>query len=1146
MPTRPDHLLRCVRRAASRLSPEPADSALLGRFLTGRDQAAFAALVARHGPMVLRVCQRVLGNRHDAEDAFQATFLVLARKAASVRPAGALAAWLHGVAYRVALGARAGARRRTREGPPPDLALSDRRPDPLAELTAREALRILEEEVQRLPQAYRLPLVLCCLHGVSQEEAARQLGWTPGSVRGRLERGRRLLHRRLAGRGLELAAALALVEVSRTMADGPAGSLVASTVGAAVAFASAGGAGARVIAAEVVSLAEGALKPTALGPMKYGLVLLLIAGAVSIGLAARATQAPAEEPPQARPATDPGQAAAAVEQAGPPNQKDQARTDRYGDPLPEGAVARLGTVRFRHPDWVRGLAFTPDGKTLASACSDGTVRLWDPTTGRERRCFRVERNPVPGRGEAAVLGVVISPDGKELMALENFGTAYVWDLVTGRELHSLKGSSGFGLALSPDGKTLVVGRGGDTAQRQLTLWDLAAGKPVRELGAATRPTAALALSPDGKLLATGDSAPVGEFRPGVDSGASAVRLWDAVAGRKLHEMEGHTGGVTAVAFSPDGRALVSASHDATLRFWDLPTGKPVRTVPVADETTPRGPPDDNVRGVHYGGVLAVAYSPDGRLLASGSEDGTVRLWDAAAGRELHALRGHGREVASVAFSPDGKVLASGSLDNTIRLWDPANGKPLQTWEGQDGPVTNLAVSPDGRLAAAAGSDRTIRLWSLTTGRRLHVLRGHTGSRYYQVAFTPDGSAVVSGSADRTARVWDAATGREVGRLADRPGYVVYVAPLAGRNTLLTAGPGRALRVWDWASGQELRQIAGAGGSRGLQTSSDGSIVAASDDKAAYLLDPATGKELRRFEAPSPYIALSPDGRTLAVHGFKEKQIHFRSVATGEEVATPIDYDWGPWYAGVARYVFSPDGRLLARVGDYRTIVLWEVLTGKVRRQFRGHQARIMPLAFAPDGKTLLSGSDDTTVLVWDVARRQEQRPGRLSDAELQGAWQALADEDAEKADRAVFTLAATAAQSVPFLERHLRPARVAGPERLARLIADLDSDEFAVRERATRELAGLGEQAEPVLREALKKSPSPEVRRRMQDLLGRLRGVPPAPDLLRSLRAVEVFEHVGTPQARELLAALARGAPEARLTQEAKASLERLARRRSP
>src|SRR5215469_9881385 len=240
MTARADRLLRQVCRLTSRAAPE--DAALLGRFVATRDPAAFEALVARHGPMVLRACRRVLGNEADAEDAFQATFLVLARKAGSVRPAGALAAWLHGVACCIALGARtAAARHQLREAAAPDLDPPDPRPDPLSALTAREALIALDEEVRRLPMGYRLPVVLCCLEGLSQEEAARRLGWSAGSVKGRLERGRKRLHERLARRGLALGAALALAEACRgTSPTAPPVSLSAPTAQAAT-LAAAGG-----------------------------------------------------------------------------------------------------------------------------------------------------------------------------------------------------------------------------------------------------------------------------------------------------------------------------------------------------------------------------------------------------------------------------------------------------------------------------------------------------------------------------------------------------------------------------------------------------------------------------------------------------------------------------------------------------------------------------------------------------------------------------------------------------------------------------------------------------------------------------------------------------------------------------------------
>jgi RNA polymerase sigma factor (sigma-70 family) len=275
-------LLHYLRRQAAPPCAD-ADAALLGRFERLRDEHAFADLVARHGPMVLNVCRRVLGDAHDAEDAFQATFLVLARKAGSLGRPGALAGWLYGVASRVALKARS-ARTRRRDGtglegaPEPP----DPRPDPLAELTARDLLHILEEEVQRLPGAYRLPIILCCLEGLSQEDAARQLGWTAGAVKGRLERGRKRLHERLARRGLALPAALTVVEVSRgTAMAGRWLSLLQETVKAATLLGAGQPApgGSRAAAA----LAEEVLRAMLLTKAKVGAAVLVALCVVACG-----------------------------------------------------------------------------------------------------------------------------------------------------------------------------------------------------------------------------------------------------------------------------------------------------------------------------------------------------------------------------------------------------------------------------------------------------------------------------------------------------------------------------------------------------------------------------------------------------------------------------------------------------------------------------------------------------------------------------------------------------------------------------------------------------------------------------------------------------------------------------------------------
>lgn len=324
MAARPEALLRYIRRIVVR--PEAgadADAGLLGRFVAEGDEEAFAALVERHGPLVLQVCWRVLGNLEDAEDAFQATFLVLARKAAAVQPPQALPAWLHGVARHAALKVRAARARHGRHARPLAAPAADPRPGPLAELSAQELLAIVDEEVRRLPEVYRLPVILCCLQGRSLEEAARQLGWTTGSLKGRLERGRARLHARLLRRGLTLSAALAAAEVSRGAASAVvAAELVAGTARAAVLFASrraaAGG-----VSQTAVALAGEVLRGMALARMKLPAALLLAVCLLATGLLAR--QAMDSTPPQA----EPGRARAedrAAERNGrnpaPPNEQD--------------------------------------------------------------------------------------------------------------------------------------------------------------------------------------------------------------------------------------------------------------------------------------------------------------------------------------------------------------------------------------------------------------------------------------------------------------------------------------------------------------------------------------------------------------------------------------------------------------------------------------------------------------------------------------------------------------------------------------------------------------------------------------------------------------------------------------------------------
>jgi RNA polymerase sigma factor (sigma-70 family) len=1125
MPTHADRLLRCVRRIASQAGPESDDSGLLTRFLTDRDSAAFEALVARHGPMVLRVCQRVLGNRHDAEDAFQATFLVLARKAASVCPPGALAAWLHGVACRVALGARAAARRWLGEGLAPDLAPPDPRPDPLTELTAREALRILEEEVQHLPESYRLPVVLCCLHGVSQEEAARQLGWTPGSVKGRLERGRQRLHRRLVTRGLGLGAALALVELSRGTATGLTGTLAEATAKAALAFTARGPAGADFASGKVVALAHAGLRHVGLARAKLGVLLLAVA-AVTAGLAVSVPRGPAgESPEKPRRAVESGQAAQDAQLSKSSSDKAQARTDRYGDPLPEGAVSRLGTVRFRLSGWGESVLFTPDGQRLISGDGGGGPRLWEVSTGRPLGQFSLPGNQRLGP-------IALSPGGRTLAAGGRDGAIHLFDLRTGKTVQRLVGppEEASALAFSPDGKLLASGRDFDLPRKQgqdnpIQLWDVATGKELRRLIGHKDRVLSIAFSPDGKTLASG-----------AQRYDATLRLWDVVTGNEVFALKGHGGELQSVAFSPDGKTVATGSMDKTIHLWDPATGKEKRRL-----------------SGHQGDVMAVTFSPDGRVLASGGFDRTLRLWDPARGKQLRQVEldeaGNARTFtssskyrinrgfAAVAFSPDGKTLAAAGRDHTLRLFDAATGNEVRPIQGQFDAVDAVAFTPDGGRVWTVGGDRNLRAWEPTAAKEVRALATSAGLPLC-VAFSADGRLAATGCEDKAARVWDLATGREVQRLAT-PDVIGALAFAPDGRTLATANRWQRaeVRLWDVSTGKLLHQLP-APSEQGSTVGSllfapDGrTLVGVTSDGIIAFWRPATGAESRpqlKHFGHCQGAALAPDGRTLAV-GNMNGTICLYEMATRKERLRCRGWP----------FRFSPDGRLLA-AGAGNTVAVWDLASGEEVGRFPGHRGDVAALAFSADGTRLVSGSQDTTALVWDLSALPRPARPTLTRGRLGQLWQELAGADAAAAYRAVGALAA-AEQAVPFLADKLRTKPPADPKQVARLVADLDSEQFAVRERASTDLERLGEVAEPALRQALRGNVSAEVRRRLGEVLDRLQVW--SPERLRADRALEALERVGTPEAREVVAKLARDSSGTWTGTAARDTLRRLERRK--
>jgi RNA polymerase sigma factor (sigma-70 family) len=1166
----PAYLLQHIRRLVTPASPHAAsDAALLGRFIRHRDEDAFAALVARHGGMVLGVCRRLLGDAHVADDAFQAVFLVLARRAASVRPRHALAAWLHGVARRVALGARAAGSRRARRTRP--LTADPPAPgrDPLDELTARELVIVLHDEVQRLPAVYRLPVILCGLEGKSQEEAARLLGWTSGSVKGRLERGRRRLHARLSRRGLTLAAALAAVEASR----GAAGTrlsavLVTATARAALLFA----AGRRAVGGTALGRAA-SLAEAALGRMAWSkgvtFVGLLTAALAIVGAGVLARQALTGKPSAAEDqgAPPPGQLEEPARPgAAPPP---PLRADAHGDALPEGAIARLGTLRFRG---VRGcLAFAPDGKLLAAATGPAGERVtfWEPATGQE-----VHQVP----GTATLTGLAFSPDGRLLACSTNSARCRVLDVAGGQELFIAAGSHG---AFSGDGKTLVTA---DTfgAAAQVHAWDTATGRLLRQWPAGSG-VQELALAADGRTLALIDQAD-----------QDRVQLRDPGTGAALRSigLGPRAGPGRFLAFSPDGKALASADGTG-VRLWDTATGKELRGWGRRADGRP-------------------AFSADGKRLAWTGYDeqaGIARLW--VVDRDGAAPQAVGTPVNNFeppCFSADGKVLAVVTDAGAVQLRDVAAGKEVVPLDAHDSPVLGVALTADGRHVVSR--TRTgIFAWEARTGRLLRRSAGFEGRERLE-ALLPDGRLL---TADPTAdprqglfRVREGLAGRELQRIEGRPDVgppVVALAP-GGRYAALHDRDG-ALCVFDLEAGRCAYRHDPKAATPGLQLSADSDglvwyeraagrldihVRRQATGKTIVLRGPAEDDEVGRWFMYTPYV--SPDGRWLAVPT-TDGRLRRWDLSAGKEVSplaevqrtvwhlfwsrdgrlvgargsasppTEIDpearQDLRVWDVGTGKrlhhlelpvspdcLLFAPDGRTLLTTDLEGAIHLWEVETGVERHRLRGHlPGEVGALALGADGRVLISGGYDSQVLVWDLTGRApdgQWHPARQRPEELRAAWDALARADGPAAYTALWQLAADPEGATALLRDRLRPVPRTEPGRLARLIAALDAEEFAERQRAGGELEALGEAAASDLRRALARGPSAEARRRLEALLQAL-DRPPAGERLQALRGVEVLEQIGSLEARALLAALAEGEPEARLTREAAAALGRLSRR---
>ncbi len=592
-----------------------------------------------------------------------------------------------------------------------------------------------------------------------------------------------------------------------------------------------------------------------------------------------------------------------------------------------------------HDDMVFDLCGSRDSSRLLTACRDGSLRVWDPNSGR--LLLHIDGTP-----DEQMMSATFNPDGTLIVSGSEDGHVYVWSADNGQQIRRMGDytSAVDQVSCGLQGLMASASRSGDAH-----LWQLDSGAMIRKFDSAQGLIHGLEFCRDGKHLLTWNHN--GQVRLRSADGLQVIRSWD-VAETFLEDAAISASGSWIAAGGGRGRVWIWNAHDEDLSS--------AHEIPVSPNT-----------------VRSVQFSPLENLLAAGQIDRGITLLSVPDGEQVAVLRGHEEAVSGMWFTDDNKSLHSSSWDRTWRTWrldDVAKNRPISTAQGHTDAVIAIAYSPNGQLLASGSWDKTVRLWDSELGCELGVLRGHHAG-VYSVAFSPDGKTLASGSQDDSVRLWDVATGAQVATLAGHHDDVWTVAFSVDGQRIASAGDDTIIRIWDVASHEQIRQLKGHA-ERVVQVafSPNGQqLASASRDHTVRIWGSTTGKllfELIGHQSDVFAVQFSRDGRQLYT-GSRDQTVRVWDTASGE--CLHILGGHGQFITSLS---LSPDGSRLAAGSWFGRILLWDLPSHDLVAAFSAHERAIRDVAFSPDGRFLSSASLDATIHIHDSASPSDRAQRR--------------------------------------------------------------------------------------------------------------------------------------------------------------------------